>query len=248
MIENKKLAYFVPNIFTALNLGCGYFSILQSMQGNFKFAAVLIILGCFFDLMDGRMARMMGCQSSFGEQFDSLSDLVTFAIAPSILFYKFFLMNLGRVGLVVSFLFCLCGALRLARFNANIGKVDSNFFQGLPSPVAAAAIVGSIFYALEFSMYLAIPAWIAAIYIAFYALLMISSIPFPAFKNSAWVTKNKKKSLFFILLIILLVILNEEIMLLGVISLYVVSSLVYAFKNRNALMSSIIEEDDFIDN
>ena len=103
MLEQKKLAFFIPNIFTALNLGCGYFSILQSLQGNFKLAAILIILGCFFDLMDGRMARLMGVQSSFGEQFDSLSDLVTFAMAPSILFYKFFLTGLGRVGLVVSF-------------------------------------------------------------------------------------------------------------------------------------------------
>lgn len=246
MLEQKKLAYFIPNIFTALNLGCGYFSILQSMQSNFKFAALLIVLGCFFDLMDGRMARMMSAQSSFGEQFDSLSDLVTFAMAPSILFYKFFLSGLGRVGLVVSFLFCLCGALRLARFNANLGKVDSNFFQGLPSPVAASAIVGLVFFAIYYSAHI-IPEWFTAIYIAFYALLMISSIPFPAFKNSPWVAKNKKKTLFFILIILLSIVLNEEIMLLGVISLYVMASLLYAFKNRNSLMNSIIEEDEIIE-
>jgi CDP-diacylglycerol--serine O-phosphatidyltransferase len=244
MLEQKKLAFFIPNIFTALNLGCGYFSILQSLQGNFKFAAILIVLGCFFDLMDGRMARMMGVQSSFGEQFDSLSDLVTFAMAPSILFYKFFLAGLGRVGLVVSFFFCLCGALRLARFNANIGKVDSNFFQGLPSPVAAAAIIGAVFFSLEFANMLMVPSWLAAVYITFYALLMISSIPFPSFKNSPWVAKNKKKSLFFILLVLLLIVLNEEIMIVSFISLYVVSSLIYAFKNRNVLMGSIIEEDE----
>ena len=244
MLEQKKLAFFVPNIFTALNLGCGYFSILQSVQGNFKVAAILIVLGCFFDLMDGRMARMMGVQSGFGEQFDSLSDLVSFAMAPSILFYKFFLTGFGRVGLVVSFFFCLCGALRLARFNANIGKVDSNFFQGLPSPAAAAAIIGAIFFSLEYSNFVMVPTWLAALYITFYALLMISSIPFPSFKNSTWVAKNKKKSLFFILFVLLLIVLNEEIMLLSIISLYVIFSLFYAFKNRTILMSSIIEEDE----
>ncbi len=182
--------------------------------------------------------------NEFGEQFDSLSDLVTFAMAPSIIFYKYFLTGLGRVGLVVSFFFCLCGALRLARFNANIGKVDSNFFQGLPSPVAAAAVIGAIFFSLEYTRFLEVPSWLAAVYLTFYALMMISSIPFPSFKNSPWVVKNKKKSLIFILLVLLLIILNEEIMLISVISLYVMSSLIYAYKNRNTLMSSIIEEDD----
>lgn len=247
MLENKKLAYFIPNIFTALNLGCGYFAILQSMQGNFKFSALLIILGSFFDLMDGRVARLMGSQSSFGEQFDSLSDLVTFAIAPSILFYKFFLSGLGRVGLVVSFLFCLCGALRLARFNANIGKIDSNFFQGLPSPVAAMAIVGALFFSLEYSLNNIVFDWVAAIYITLYGLLMISSIPFPAFKNSPWVLKNRKKVLILILVIILSIILKEEIMLLALTSIYVLTSLILAFINRQSIMGSIIEEDESSD-
>lgn len=247
MIEQKKLVYFIPNIFTALNLACGYFSILQSFEGNFRNAALLIALGCFFDLMDGRMARFMGAQSSFGEQFDSLSDLLTFVVAPSILFFNVFLDGYGRLGVLTCFLYCLCGALRLARFNANIGKVDSNYFQGLPSPSSALALVGLVLYFQEYGF----PAWfpqrLMALYIAFYALLMISTLPFPAFKNSQWILKNKRKMLITIMLLILCVVLNEEVMLFVVISLYVICSLVYAFLNRKALKSSLLEEDDHIE-
>lgn len=247
MIEQKKIVYFVPNIFTALNLACGYFSILLAFQGSFKNSALLIALGCFFDLMDGRMARLMGAQSAFGEQFDSLSDLLTFAIAPSILFYNVFLDGYGRLGLLTSFLFCLCGALRLARFNANIGKVNSNYFQGLPSPSGALALVGMVLFFQEYGFPAWIPQRLMALYIAIYALLMISTIPFPAFKNSQWILKNKKKILIAIMLLILFVVLHEETMLLVIITSYVSGSLIYAFKNRKVLNSSLLEEDDQVE-
>ena len=135
MLNNpKRLAFFLPNTFTALNMACGFFSIILGYQGQFYQAAMILGLGAIFDSVDGRVARMTGTQSVFGEQFDSISDVVSFGVAPAFLVYNKFFINLGRIGLVTSFIFLLCGALRLARFNANIDKVSSNFFQGLPIP------------------------------------------------------------------------------------------------------------------
>ena len=117
-----KFAFFLPNTFTAMNIGCGFVAIMFSMQGEFYKACMFIFLGAIFDSVDGRVARLTGTSSSFGEQFDSLSDLISFGMAPAIIFYNRFLIDSGRVGMVIAFLFLLCGALRLARFNANIEK------------------------------------------------------------------------------------------------------------------------------
>ena len=134
LVDQKKLAFFLPNCFTAMNMACGFWSIIWSTAGRFYEACLILVLGAVFDSVDGRVARKMGTQSSFGEQFDSLSDLITFGIAPSILFYGFYLKSFERLGVVIALLYLLCGALRLARFNANIEKVSSDYFQGLPIP------------------------------------------------------------------------------------------------------------------
>ena len=148
-----KLVFFLPNTFTALNMGCGFVAIMYSMQGSFYKACMFLVLGAIFDSVDGRVARLTGTQSSFGEQFDSLSDLISFGIAPSLIFYNKFLTGTGRIGIVIAFLFLLCGALRLARFNANINNVSSDYFQGLPIPGAALAILSYILISLEFDIY-----------------------------------------------------------------------------------------------
>ena len=129
-------------MFTALNLGCGFFSIITVQQGLFFEACVLLIIGSLFDSVDGRVARMTGTNSNFGEQFDSISDVVSFGMAPAFLIYHRFLFDHGRLGIIVCFIFCLCGSLRLARFNANINDVSSDYFQGLPIPMGALALIG----------------------------------------------------------------------------------------------------------
>jgi len=111
---------------------------------------MLLVLGAIFDSVDGRVARITHTQSAFGEQFDSISDVVTFGVAPAFLVYNKFFITAGRLGLVTSFIFLLCGALRLARFNANIDKVSSDFFQGLPIPSGALALVGLTLFSLEY--------------------------------------------------------------------------------------------------
>lgn len=238
-----KFAFFLPNSFTALNIACGFGAILFSIQHDFYKACMLIILGAIFDSVDGRVARMTGTQSSFGEQFDSLSDLISFGIAPSIIFYNKFLMNLGRIGMIVAFLYLLCGALRLARFNANIDKVKSDYFQGLPIPGAAAAIIGFILVSAEYPEYLH-NIYVAIPYIIIYSLLMISNIPFPSFKKSDWVRRNRKKVLFILFMVASSLFVYEEIMIFVVVSTYIVSSLLYLLTHRSKFEGIFNWEED----
>lgn len=230
--NDRKLAFFLPNIFTAMNIGCGFVAIMLSVNGEFYKACMFIFLGAIFDSVDGRVARLTGTSSAFGEQFDSMSDLISFGMAPAIMFYNRFLMDSGRLGMVIAFLYLLCGALRLARFNANIAKVESNYFQGLPIPGAAIAVLSFILVSLEYpeifvNRYFAIP------YIVFYALLMISNVPFPSFKGSPWVKKNRKKALFIIFLAASSMFVYEEVMIPIIISIYVLASIVYVIVNRD---------------
>ena len=207
-LENKRWAFFLPNTFTALNMACGFAAILQGFHGDFYKASMFIILGAVFDSVDGRVARLTNTQSSFGEQFDSLSDLITFGVAPAFVFYFRFLVESGRPGMVAAFFFILCGALRLARFNANIILIslnfpDLNFFRFVP-----------------------------VIYLIFYAALMISNIPFPSFKNSEWAKQHKKQVLMVIFLILASVFIFEEVMIPVIITSYVVLTLAYYLTHR----------------
>lgn len=231
MPENRRWAFFLPNTFTALNMACGFAAILNGFNGSFYKACMFIVLGAIFDSVDGRVARMTNTESPFGEQFDSMSDLVSFGVAPAFVYYFRFLADAGRPGMVAAFFFILCGALRLARFNANIDKVKSDYFQGLPIPGAATAVVAMILLSIglpEIVNYKPITVG----YLLFYAALMISSIPFPSFKKSDWAKKNKKQVLMVIFMILASLFIYEEVMIPVIITLYVVISLFYFLTHR----------------
>jgi CDP-diacylglycerol---serine O-phosphatidyltransferase len=254
--DAKKISFFLPNIFTALNMACGFASICFAQQGYFYQAAMILILGAIFDSVDGRVARMTGTQSEFGEQFDSLSDLITFGLAPALLMYARFFPDLGRLGLVVAFLYLLCGALRLARFNANADKISSDFFQGLPIPGAALAQVGLVLISLEYpdiGAYSLVPVF----HIVVYSFLMISVIPFNSFKNSQWVKRKKKTVLLLIFLIFALIFTYEELMVSVLINFYVVGCIIYFFTHKGQLQDVFTfksekneeeDDDDDVDN
>lgn len=231
MLENRRLAYFIPNTFTALNMACGFTAILAAFNGQFYKACMFIVLGAIFDSVDGRIARMTNTQSSFGEQFDSLSDLVSFGVSPAIVFYFRFLKDTGRPGMVAAFFFILCGALRLARFNATIDKNKSDYFQGLPIPGGATAVISLIFLSINFPE-IADYKPLTVGYLVFYAALMISNIPFPSFKKSEWVKKHKKQVLMIIFLIFASLFIYEEVMIPVIITFYVVASLLYYITHR----------------
>lgn len=230
----RRLAFFLPNTFTALNMACGFYSIILAFSQNFYPAAMILVLGAIFDSVDGRVARMTGTQSAFGEQFDSISDVVTFGVAPAILAYNKFFSDLGRIGLITSFIFLLCGALRLARFNANIDKVSSDFFQGLPIPSGALSIVGIVLFTDKFPE-LELHSAIYILYVLFFSFLMISNIPFNSFKKSEWVKKHKKRVLLMIFILIALTFTYEYVMIGLILICYVTASLIYFFKHKGEL-------------
>ncbi len=232
--EVKKIVYLLPNMFTALNLGCGFFSIITLQQGLFFEACLLLIAGSLFDSVDGRIARITGTNSSFGEQFDSISDVVSFGIAPAFLIYHRFLFDHGRLGIIICFIFCLCGSLRLARFNANVNNVSSDYFQGLPIPMAAMALIGYTLVSFVFPLpfpnhYLTIP------YVLFSSFLMISNIPFNSFKNSKFVKEYLNIILLIIIALICLIIIYEKVAIFLLVQIYTFGGIFYYLINRGSM-------------
>ena len=136
--KRRKGIYILPNLFTLAALFGGFYAVVMAMNGRFDQAAVGVFCAMVLDSLDGRVARMTNTQSAFGEQMDSLSDMVSFGAAPALIAYEWALKGLGRWGWIAAFVYCACAALRLARFNVNTGVVDKRYFQGLPSPAAAA--------------------------------------------------------------------------------------------------------------
>ena len=142
--KRRKGIYILPNLFTLAALFGGFYAVVMAMNGRFDLAAVGVFCAMVLDSLDGRVARMTNTQSAFGEQMDSLSDMVSFGAAPALIAYEWALRGLGRWGWIAAFVYCACAALRLARFNVNTGVVDKRYFQGLPSPAAAALVAGFI--------------------------------------------------------------------------------------------------------
>lgn len=140
----RKGIYILPNLFTLAALFGGFYAIVMAMNGRFEQAAYGVFCAMVLDSLDGRVARMTNTQSTFGEQMDSLSDMVSFGAAPALIAYEWALKGLGKPGWIAAFVYCSCAALRLARFNTNLAVVDKRFFQGLPSPAAAALVMGFI--------------------------------------------------------------------------------------------------------
>jgi CDP-diacylglycerol---serine O-phosphatidyltransferase len=140
----RRGVYVLPALFTVGNIFCGWLSMDAAARGRFDSAAMLVFLAAILDGLDGRVARMTGTSSAFGEQLDSLADVVSFGVAPAVLVYRWALADFDRAGLFVSFLFVVCGACRLARFNVQVHVVDKRYFVGLPIPSAACALCGLI--------------------------------------------------------------------------------------------------------
>ena len=140
----RRGIYLLPNAFTTAALFCGFYAIVMAMNQRFEHAAWAIFIAMVLDGLDGRVARLTNTQSEFGAQYDSLSDMVSFGAAPALVIYEWSLRGLGKLGWIAAFVYCAGAALRLARFNTNIEVVDKRFFQGLPSPAAAALVAGFV--------------------------------------------------------------------------------------------------------
>lgn len=183
----RRGIYLWPNLITTAALLSGFYSIIASMNGEFQQAIYAIFIAALFDGLDGRVARAIGAQSPFGEQFDSLSDLLAFGVAPAILMYSWSLNDLGRIGLAACFVYTACAAFRLARFNVQIGVVDKRYFIGVASPLAAVMIISLVWVGLDIPEVFdlrerGIQAINAVVIIAI-GLLMISNVKYYSFKT-----------------------------------------------------------------
>jgi CDP-diacylglycerol--serine O-phosphatidyltransferase len=179
----RRSIYLLPNLFTTAALFAGFYAIVQSMNGRYEIAAVAIFVAMVLDGLDGRVARLTHTQSEFGAEYDSLSDMVSFGVAPSILMYEWAFRDLGKWGWFAAFIYCAGAALRLARFNTNIDVVDKRYFQGLPSPAAAALVAGFVWVMLDNKFTGYDLRWYAAVLTVFAGLSMVSNFKYYSFKS-----------------------------------------------------------------
>ncbi|OWQ48734.1 CDP-diacylglycerol--serine O-phosphatidyltransferase [Roseateles sp. L2-2] len=240
-----KGIYLLPNLFTLAALFSGFYAIVMGIGGRFEQSVYGIFAAMVLDSLDGRVARMTNTQSTFGEQMDSLSDMVSFGAAPALIMYSWALQGLGKWGWFAAFVYIAGAALRLARFNTNIAVVDRRFFQGVPSP-AAAALVMSLIWALDSSGYKDIHrdptlAWLAFGFTLYAGLTMVTNAPFYSFKDITF----KRSVPFIVLVVIMLAIAAINIdpprVLFGVFCAYGISGyIVYAVRRAKGKPASVI--------
>lgn len=189
----RRGIYLLPNAFTTAALFCGFYAIVMGMNLRFEHAAFAIFAAMVLDSLDGRVARMTNTQSEFGAQYDSLSDMISFGAAPALVVYEWSLRGMGKLGWLAAFVYCAGAALRLARFNTNIAVVDKRYFQGLPSPAAAALVAGFILLMDDLQIAGTDLRWSAWSITLFAGLTMVTNVPFFSFKDV-----NLRKSVPFI--------------------------------------------------
>jgi CDP-diacylglycerol--serine O-phosphatidyltransferase len=197
----RRGIYLLPNAFTTAAIFCGFYAIVMAMNLKFDHASIAIFAAMVLDGIDGRVARLTNTQSEFGAQYDSLSDMVSFGVAPALVVYSWSLRGLGKLGWLAAFVYCAGAALRLARFNTNIEVVDKRYFQGLPSPAAAALVAGFIWLMDDLGFKGAELKWISWAMTLYAGLTMVSNVPFYSFKQV-----NFKKSVPFIAVFVIVLI------------------------------------------
>ncbi len=185
LLKRRRGIYILPNLFTTAALFAGFYAIVQAMNKGFEHSAMAIFVAMILDALDGRVARMTHTQSEFGAEYDSLSDMVSFGVAPSLVIYEWALKDLGKWGWFAAFIYCVGTALRLARFNTNIEVVDKRYFQGLPSPAAAALVSGFVWVTLDLGHNSGeeLVRWAALALTVFAGLTMVSNLRFYSFKD-----------------------------------------------------------------
>jgi CDP-diacylglycerol--serine O-phosphatidyltransferase len=239
--KRRKGIYILPNLFTLAALFGGFYAVVMAMNGRFDQAAVGVFAAMILDSLDGRVARMTNTQSAFGEQMDSLSDMVSFGAAPALIAYEWALKGIGRWGWIAAFVYCACAALRLARFNVNTGVVDKRYFQGLPSPAAAALVTGFIWLMNDYDVRGFQVVWIMFAVALYAGLTMVTNVPFYSFKDI-----QMKKSVPFIVIVLIalgiaIINIHPPTVLFSVFVLYGLSGYgVYVWKRSRGKPVSVI--------
>lgn len=247
--KRRKGIYVLPNLFTLAALFGGFYAVVMAMNGRFDLAAVGVFCAMVLDSLDGRVARMTNTQSAFGEQMDSLSDMVSFGAAPALIAYEWALKGLGRWGWIAAFVYCACAALRLARFNVNTSVVDKRYFQGLPSPAAAALVAGFIWLMTESGvqpgddgwLLWSQTTWVMFAFTLYAGLTMVTNVPFYSFKDVQMKKSVPFAAIVLIALGIAVINIDPPSVLFGVFVLYGLSGYaVYAWRKAKGRPTSMI--------
>lgn len=232
----RRGVYLLPNLFTTAALFAGFYAIVAAMHGSFESAAIAIFVAMILDGMDGRVARLTNTSSAFGEQYDSLSDMVSFGLAPALVIFSWSLHDLGKLGWAAAFIYAACAALRLARFNTQIGIVDKKHFVGLASP-AAAAIIASIvwmWHSSSPSEWAAIP---AALITALVGLLMVSNFRYSSFKSIDFRGRVPFVAMLLIVFVFAILMIDQAAVLLVMSVVYGLSApAIWLWRHRGILL------------
>ena len=219
----RRGIYILPNIFTSLNIFFGFYAVIASINGQFVQAAYAIYIAAVFDLLDGKIARATNTTSRFGVEYDSLADLVSFGLAPGLMMYLWALKPMGRIGWLAAFLFMVCGALRLARFNTQVGTVSSKYFVGLPIPAAAGMTAATLLVWHRLGLAVEHQRLLMLIMLYALAFLMVSSIKYSSFKKAELFRSMNFNVLVAAILVIIFIAAQPSITLFSIGLLYVAS-------------------------
>ncbi len=241
----RRGIYLLPNAFTTANLFCGFFAIVMAMNLRFDVAAVAIFAAMLLDSVDGRVARLTNTQSEFGAQYDSLSDMLSFGAAPALVVYEWSLRGMGKLGWLAAFVYCAGAALRLARFNTNIGVVDKRYFQGLPSPAAAALVTGFVWLMDDLRFTGPELSWFAWTITLYAGLTMVTNVPFYSFKEVNFRKSVPFIAIFLIVLVFVLISSDPPKVLFGMFVLYGLSGyVIYFWRLFKGKPVSIVDTQD----
>jgi CDP-diacylglycerol--serine O-phosphatidyltransferase len=239
--------FVLPNLFTTAGLFAGFYAIMQARLGHFEAAALAIYVAMAMDIIDGRLARLTNTQSAFGSEYDSLSDMVSFGVAPAMVLFEFVLHDLGRFGSLVAFVYIACAALRLARFNVSASS-DKTHFTGVPSPGAAAMVASVVWVFVDYRINPSDYSFGLSISMVAMALAMVSNIKYRSFKDFEFRDKMPFVGLIVLVLIIAIVYLDPPLALVVVGSIYMVSGALLYVKNKFGSQDDSSHSIDEIDN
>jgi len=221
-IRIKNGIYLLPNLFTTASLFAGFYSVIASIQEKFFVAALAILASIIFDGLDGRVARLTNTTSKFGAEYDSLADLVAFGVAPALLAYLWTMFFYGKLGWLAGFLFVLCGALRLARYNIQIGIIESRVFNGLPIPAAAAVVAATVIFFDKMGVEGQFHEPYLLIIVVILALLMVSNVKYYSGKDMKLFTRMPFMSFLVVVGLLLLIVHSPEVMVFVIMVAYAI--------------------------
>lgn len=229
--KKRKGIYLLPNLLTTAGLFSGFYAIVASMNGRFEAAAVAIFVAMVFDGLDGRVARLTNTQSDFGAEYDSMADMVSFGIAPSLVAYNWGLTELGKIGWLAAFVYVAGAALRLARFNTQLAVADKRYFQGLASPAAAALVAGMVWVGVGYDINGNDINIVVAFITGAAGLLMVSNFKYNSFKEVDWHGKVPFVAMLIVMLVFVIVATEPALVLFIVFALYALAGPINTFRS-----------------